>query len=83
MRDLLGVPDEVVRTDIAHQPEIWTEICGRYRLPPRISDLRGRLATPAGVEVLARGGHLVIRAMTPVPGLCRGLPLHPDEEDDP
>jgi hypothetical protein len=52
-------------------------------MPARISDLRGRLAVPAGVEVLARGGHLVIRAMTPVPGLCRGLPLHPDEEDDP
>ena len=33
--------------------------------------------------MLARGGHLVIRAMTPVPGLCRGLPLHPDEGDDP
>ena len=58
-------------------------LCGRYRLPPRISDLRGRLAVPAGVEVLARGGHLVIRALTPVPGLYRGLPLHPDEEDDP
>jgi hypothetical protein len=34
LRDLLGVPDEVVRTDIAHHREIWTEICGRYRLPP-------------------------------------------------
>ena len=83
LRDLLGVPNEVVRTDIAHHPEIWTELCGRYRLPPRISDLRGRLAAPAGVEVLARGGHLVIRALTPVPGLYRGLPLHPDDEDDP
>ena len=33
--------------------------------------------------MLARGGHLLIRAMTPVPGLYRGLPLRPDEEDDP
>jgi CubicO group peptidase (beta-lactamase class C family) len=81
--DLLGVPDEVVRTDIPHHPEIWTQVCGRYRLPPRISDLRGRLATPAGVEVLARGGRLMIRALTPVPALYRGLPLHPDDEDDP
>jgi hypothetical protein len=83
LRDLLGVPDEVVRTDIPHHPEIWTQICGRYRLPPTISDLRGRLAAPAGVQVLARGGHLVIRALAPVPALYRGLPLHPDDEDDP
>ena len=33
--------------------------------------------------MLARGGHLVIRALAPVPGLYRGLPLHPDDEDDP
>ena len=48
LRDLLGVPDEVVRTDIPHHPEIWAEVCGRYRLPPRISDLRGRLAVTRG-----------------------------------
>src|SRR3954449_8891669 len=54
-----------------------------YRLPPRISDLRGRLATPAGIEVLVRGGQLMIRVSTPVPALSRGLPLHPDDEDDP
>jgi hypothetical protein len=83
LRDLLGVPDEVVRTDIPHHPEIWAEICGRYQLPPRISDLRGRLALPAGVEVLVRGGRPVVRASIPVPALSRGLPLHPDDEDDP
>ena len=83
LRDLLGVPGEVVRTDVPHHPEIWADICGRYRLPPRISDLRGRLALPAGVEVLARGGRLLVRAATPVPALARGLPLHPDDEDDP
>ena len=64
-------------------PRSGTELCGRYRLPPRISDLRGRLAIAGGVEVFARGGRLVIRALTPVPALYRGLPLHPDDEDDP
>jgi hypothetical protein len=83
LRDLLGVPGEVVRTDVAHHPEIWADICGRYRLPPRVSDLRGRLALPTGVEVLARGGRLAVRAATPIPTLARGLPLHPDDEDDP
>ena len=30
-----------------------------------------------------RGGCLMIRALTPVPALYRGLPLHPDDADDP
>ena len=83
LRHLLDVPDEVVRTDIPHHPEVWEELCGRYRLPPRISDLRGRLAIPGGMEVFVRGGRLMIRALTPIPALYRGLPLHPDDEDDP
>jgi CubicO group peptidase (beta-lactamase class C family) len=83
LRHLLGVPEEVVRTDIAPHPETWGQLCGRYRLPPRISDLRGRLALPAGAEVFVRGGRLMIRGLTPIPALYRGLPLHPDDEDDP
>jgi CubicO group peptidase (beta-lactamase class C family) len=83
LRHLLGVPDEVIRTDIPHHPEVWGELCGGYRLPPRISDLRGRLAIPGGVEVFVRRGRLMIRALTPVPALYRGLPLHPDDENDP
>jgi CubicO group peptidase (beta-lactamase class C family) len=83
LRHLLDVPDEVIRTDIPHHPEVWGELCGRYRLPARISDLRGRLAIPGGVGVFVRGGRLMIRALTPVPALYRGLPLHPDDESDP
>jgi CubicO group peptidase (beta-lactamase class C family) len=83
LRHLLDVPDEVIRTDIPHHPEVWEELCGRYRLPPRISDLRGRLAIAGGVEVFVRGGRLMIRALAPIPALYRGLPLNPDDEDDP
>jgi hypothetical protein len=83
LRHLLDVPDEAIRTDIPHNPEVWDELCGGYRLPPRISDLRGRLAIAGGVEVFVRRGRLMIRALTPVPALYRGLPLHPDDEDDP
>jgi hypothetical protein len=79
----LGVPDDGVRTDLPHHPEIWGDLCGVYRLPPRISDLRGRLALPGGVEVFVRGGKLMIRARTPIPALLRGLPLHPDDDADP
>ncbi len=83
LRHLLDVPDDVIRTDIPHHPEVWGELCGGYRLPARISDLRGRLAVPGGVEVFVRGGRLMIRALTPVPALYRGLPLYPDDENDP
>jgi CubicO group peptidase (beta-lactamase class C family) len=83
LRHLLEVPEEVIRTDIPHRPELWDELCGGYRLPAHISDLRGRLAIPGGVEVFVHGGRLMIRALTLVPALYRGLPLHPDGENDP
>ena len=83
LHHLLDVPDQVVRTDISHHPEVWEELCGRYRPLPRISDLRQRLAIPGGAEVFVRDGRLMIRALTPIPALYRGFPLHPDEEDDP
>jgi CubicO group peptidase (beta-lactamase class C family) len=83
LRHLLDAPDEVIRTDIPHRPEVWEELCGGYRPPARISDLRQRLAIPGGFEVFVHGGGLIFRALTPVPALYRGLPLHPDDEDDP
>jgi Beta-lactamase len=83
LRHLLDVPDDAIRTEVPHHPELWGELCGRYRPPARISDLRQRLAIPGGVEVFVRGGRLMIRALTPVPALYRGLPLHPDDADDP
>ncbi|HSL15010.1 MAG TPA: serine hydrolase [Actinomycetota bacterium] len=83
LRHLLDAPDEVVRTDIPHHPEIWGELCGRYRLPPRTSDLRQRLLSAGGAEVFVRGGRPIIRWLAPVPALYRGFPLHPDDENDP
>lgn len=82
LRLLLGEPDEAPRRTVAHHPAIWSDLCGRYRMPPG-SDLRGRAATGAGVEVFVRGGRLLLRVLTPMPALFRGLPLHPDAHDDP
>ncbi len=82
LRQLLGVPDDATRTDVPHNPEIWGELCGRYQLPPG-TDLRGRVALGAGAQVFVRGGRLMARVLTPVPALLRGLPLHPDDRDDP
>jgi CubicO group peptidase (beta-lactamase class C family) len=83
LRHLLNVPDEIVRSDIPQHPEIWDEICGRYQLPQHISDLRGRMMMGGGAQAFVRGGQLMVRVLTPIPALYRGLPLHPDDETDP
>jgi CubicO group peptidase (beta-lactamase class C family) len=82
LRRLLELPEEIV-PDLPHHPEVWADLCGRYVLPPRISDLRIRLMVSRGVEVAVRGGRLAIRLLTPVPVPFRGLALEPDDPDDP
>ena len=82
LRRLLGVPDETIRTDVPHHPEIWADLCGWYRFSAHPSD-PARLALGAGVEVVVRRGQLLIRALSPIPALYRGFVLHPDDEDDP
>jgi CubicO group peptidase (beta-lactamase class C family) len=83
LRQLLGLSDGLVRSDIPSHPEIWADLCGRYVFPPRIGDLRGRLMLSGGAEVFVGGGRLMVRLLTPVPVPFRGLPLEPDDERDP
>jgi hypothetical protein len=80
---LIGVPDEVIRTDVPHHPEVWGELCGWYELPARLTDARARLTLGAGAEVFVRGGRLMLRGLSPIPALYRGFPLHPDDDSDP
>ncbi|HET9346004.1 MAG TPA: serine hydrolase domain-containing protein [Candidatus Limnocylindrales bacterium] len=79
----LGVPEAAIRTDLPQRPELWPELCGWYRSPGRLLDVRARLMTGAGAQVFARGDRLALRLLTPVPGLLAGLPLWPDDADDP
>jgi hypothetical protein len=37
----------------------------------------------AGAEVAVRRGRLVLRTVSPIPALYRGLQLHPDDSEDP
>jgi len=83
LRELLGLSDEAVRSDVPHHPEIWADLCGRYVFPRRIADLRVRLMLSGGAEVFVGGGRLKVRLLTPVPVPFRGLPLEPADEHDP
>ncbi|WP_460700793.1 serine hydrolase domain-containing protein [Nocardia thraciensis] len=83
VHDILGVPEPAIRTDVPHRPDVWPEICGHYRLPGSLADVRARAMVGAGAEVRISGGRPVLRVLTAVPSLLRGLPLHPDDPDDP
>jgi CubicO group peptidase (beta-lactamase class C family) len=82
LRHLLGVPGEVIRTDVPQHPEIWGDLCGWYHFSAHLTD-PGKLALGAGVEVFVRKGQLMMRALSPLPALYRGFPLHPDDDTDP
>jgi CubicO group peptidase (beta-lactamase class C family) len=83
LRQLLGIGEAVTRDDIPQRPESWNEIIGCYGLPPRIGDLRGRLALGPGLEVYIGGGRPILRLRWPLPGISRGVALVPDDPMDP
>jgi hypothetical protein len=82
LRQLLGVADDVIRTDVPQHPEIWGELCGWYRYSASWTD-PGKLAIGPGARVLVRRNQLWIHALSPVPALYQGFALHPDDENDP
>jgi CubicO group peptidase (beta-lactamase class C family) len=81
LRYLLGVPDEVIRTDVPHHPEHWSDLCGWYSFPGSLRDVQKWFVL--GAEVFVRRGQLKLRALSPIPALNRGAPLHPDDDQDP
>ncbi len=80
---LIGAPAAVIRTDVAHHPESWRDLCGWYKPRSQRTDMQAWSMTGAGAEVLLRGGRPVLRVLSPIPALYRGFPLHPDDADDP
>ena len=83
LRQLLGISEPDEHPAIPHRPEIWAGLSGRYVLQPRIGDLRGRLVLSRGAEAFVGGGRLLVRLLTPVPVPFHGLPLDPDDAEDP
>jgi CubicO group peptidase (beta-lactamase class C family) len=81
LSDLLGVPDEGIRTGVPHHPELWGDLCGWYGFRGSFRDVQRWLV--AGAEVFVRRGQLMLRALSPIPAVNCGLALHPDDDQDP
>jgi hypothetical protein len=81
LSSLLGVPDEGIRTEVPHHPELWGELCGWYGFRGSFRDVQRWFVL--GAEVFVRRGQLMLRALSPIPAVNRGLALHPDDERDP
>jgi CubicO group peptidase (beta-lactamase class C family) len=83
LKVVLGFPDDVIRTDIPHHPEIWSDICGWYPVSAQLTDMQARGVAGLGAEVFVRRGQPMIRVLSPIPAAYRGFVLHPDDETDP
>lgn len=81
--DLIGASGDGIRTDVPQRPEIWNDLCGWYKPRAQRTDLQAWSMLGAGVEVGVRRGRLILRTLSPIPALYRGLPLHPDNREDP
>jgi CubicO group peptidase (beta-lactamase class C family) len=81
LSSLLGVPDQGIRSDVSHHPELWGELCGWYGFRGSFRDVQRWFVL--GAEVLVRRGQLMLRALSPIPAVTRGLALHPDDGRDP
>lgn len=83
-RRLLGMPDSPVRDDIAPHPEVWETLRGWYAPDAGpVTNLFARVGFGAGAEVAVRRDRLVLKPLTPVPGLWDAMVLHPDDPGDP
>jgi CubicO group peptidase (beta-lactamase class C family) len=81
--DLIGAPEQGIRTDVAQRPEIWSDLCGWYRPRAQRTDMMAWSMLGAGAEVTFRRGQLMVRTLSPIPALYRGVELHPDDNEDP
>jgi CubicO group peptidase (beta-lactamase class C family) len=84
LRRLLGLPIDPIRTDIPPRPETWSEICGWYSPDAGpVTNLFSRALVGAGAEVVVRDGQLMLKPLTPIPAMRRGIRLYPDDPEDP
>jgi hypothetical protein len=87
LRSLLGVSDpatELPRPDVAPSPHLWSELAGFYAPAPGfLTNVRSWQMVGGEVQVLVKNRRLLIRALSLMPELRKGLELHPVDNDDP
>jgi CubicO group peptidase (beta-lactamase class C family) len=84
LRLLLHLPREALRTDVAPHAEVWSGLCGWYApAAGPVTNLFNRLLMGAGVEVAIHRNQLMMKPLTPVPAMRKGMRLCPDNPDDP
>jgi CubicO group peptidase (beta-lactamase class C family) len=84
VRRLLGLPSQAIRTDILPRPDFWRDLCGWYGPEPGpVTNLIVRALVGAGAEITVHDGHLMLKPLTPIPAIRRGMRLYPDDPDDP
>lgn len=84
LRHLLGLPDEALRADLSPHAEVWADLCGWYApAPGPVTNLFVRALLGAGVEVVVHHNQLLLRPLTPLPAMGKGMRLYPDDREDP
>jgi len=73
LRQVLGVAEDGIRTDVTQAPEIWSDLCGWYAFSGSLRDVQKWLI--AGAEVSVRRGRLTIRPLTPIPSCPAAFPF--------
>ncbi|MBO0729459.1 MAG: beta-lactamase family protein, partial [Acidimicrobiaceae bacterium] len=87
MRSQLGVDDPascLPRPDVSDRPHLWPELTGHYAPRPGfLTNLRTWQATAGEVQIMVKDRRLVLRALSPLPSLRKGLRLCPIDDSDP
>lgn len=87
LRALLGVPDPaslLPRGEVAHRPWRWDQLVGFYApAPGLLTNVRAWPMLGGEVQVLVRHRQLLVRALSPMAGLRRGLQAYPTDPEDP
>jgi CubicO group peptidase (beta-lactamase class C family) len=87
LRSLLDVADpatQLPRPDVAEDPALWSDLVGYYAPKPGfLTNVRSWQLLGGEVQVLVRDRRLVLRALSPLRSLRRGLVLHAADNSDP
>jgi CubicO group peptidase (beta-lactamase class C family) len=85
LRSLLGLPDpaEQPAVTVPEHPHVWSELVGHYAPEPGfLTNLRAWQMLGGEVQVAVKDRRLVIRALSPLRQLRRGLQLRGTDDDD-